>query len=917
MSQNNHLNDMSLVELFQLETKSQCANLTNCISTLSIDSPGQTDFTAIQRAIHSIKGAARIVDLQRVISLTSAMEKVLQHSRDQLSSNIELQLCFEECVEQLSCLSQVNPDSIQETIVEHRHDFNRLIRFLEAFAPQSVASSSAPESTRQSKPTDSDNSSNIELFQIFKEDAENHIAILCDNLLEIEKNPTSYALLESSMRTVHSLKGAARVIELHPIVKLTHTMEDLFVAAQEKKLLLNSTQIDVLLTAVDFVKELTYVNKNQVESWLEKYSVKLDSIIKKIKKFLTQDTVEKRSDISSTVPTDSSESPSRPTQLSTASQNSDDTEQRANQPLKNRTLRISAHSISRMMGLAGEAMIESRWLPQFSDKLSRLRRLQDDTYYSIELIKKHLIESGKYTLLEESFTEISKKIGRCRQYLTNQMSDLEDHSVKGINLFHQLHREIINNRMQPLSEGLSGLPRLIRDLGRNQNKDIRFEVVGSGALVDRDILEKIESPLNHIVTNAIDHGIEPPAERKKLGKNPQATIRIEAKHVSGLLHITISDDGRGINFESIREAVIEKNLVSKTIGAALNEYELKEFLFLPSFTTKKTATKTSGRGVGLDVVHSSIREVRGSVQVFSVPGQGTYFELQLPLTLSLIRGIIAYINDEPYSFPLVNVKNVVRLPRSEIKEIGNRQYFITNNTRVGIIAAQQVLDLELRKSNNDILSIIVLESAQHTYGLLVDSFSGIKDLVTQPLNPVLGKLRSVSAAAIADDGTPILILDTHDMVLTMDKLISGERLKKIESDVNSKLTTNSKRILVVDDSVTVREVEKKILSDYGYHIEVAIDGLDAWEKIQKFPYDLIITDIDMPNMDGIELVGQVKDSPEFQNIPIIIVSYKDREIDKNRGLDAGADYYLTKSNFHNQTLIEATEDLIGSPLGGM
>lgn len=914
MSQNSELNDMSLVELFQLETKSQCANLTSCIATLLTDSPEQTDFISIQRAIHSIKGAARIVDLKRVISLTSSMEKVLQYSRDQLTHNMELQHCFEECIKQLAGLSLVDPDILFDTLIEQTPVFNRLNRFLEEFTPETTTKS-ADESSQQSKFNHSDNSSSVELFQIFKEDAENHIAILSDNLLEIEKDPTAFTLLESSMRTVHSLKGAARVIELHPIVNLSHCMEDLFIAAQEKKLLLESTQIDVLFNAVDFIKELTAVDKHQVDLWLQKYSPKLDLIVKHLKKFLTQNTSESRKDISSSVPTDIDSSAGESKQSDDASplQFSDHTEHQTNKPLKSRTLRVSAQSISRMMGLAGQAMIESRWLPQFSDKLNRLRRLQDDTFHSIELIKKHLIETGRYGLLENSFSDISKKMGRCRHYLTNQMSELEDHSVKGITLFHQLHREIINNRMQPLSEGLSGLPRLIRDLGRKQNKDIRFEVIGSGTLVDRDILEKIESPLIHIVTNAIDHGIELPHERKKLGKDPQATIRIEAKHVSGLLHITISDDGRGINFEEIRKAIINKNLVSKTIGAELNEYELQEFLFLPNFTTKNTATSTSGRGVGLDIVHSSVREVRGSVQLFSVLDKGTYFELQLPLTLSIIRGIIAQINDEPYSFPLVNVKNVVRLPRSEIREIGNRQYFISNNKRVGIISAQQVLDLEMRNSRDDTLSIIVLESVQHTYGLLVDSFSGIKDLVTQTLNPVLGKLKSVSAAAIADDGTPILILNVHDMVLTMDKLISGERLKKIEPHIDLKNSSSSKRILVVDDSITVREVERKILTDYGYQIEVAEDGLDAWDKIQKFSYDLIITDIDMPNMDGIELVGQVKDSPEFQDIPIIIVSYKDREIDKNRGLDAGADYYLTKSNFHNQTLIEATEDLIGSP----
>jgi two-component system sensor histidine kinase and response regulator WspE len=467
--------------------------------------------------------------------------------------------------------------------------------------------------------------------------------------------------------------------------------------------------------------------------------------------------------------------------------------------------------------------------------------------------------------------------------------------------------------MQPFSDGIKGLPRLVRDLSHRQNKQIRLEVAGEDTQIDRDIMEKLEAPLTHIVTNAIDHGVESPAVREKAGKPQEATIKIEAKHLSGQLYITISDDGGGVNFEALRQKIITNNLVSEKIANDLKESELLEFLFLPNFSTRSTLSESSGRGVGLDVVHNIIRQVRGSIEVSSEPGHGSYFELRLPLALSIIRSIVAEINNEPYAFPLVSIDHVVNLDREEIKEMEGRQYIISQNKRIGIIPARQVLDLDDREADEDKLSIIVLENSNTPYGLIVDRLDGIRDLVVQPLTSKLGKLRSINAASIAEDGTPILILDVQDLIMTMDHLISGNRLQHIDINAPHQSLQQNKRILVVDDSITVREVERSLLTKHGFEVDVAADGIAAWNLIKQGNFSLIITDVDMPQMDGIELLCQLRESQDFEELPVIIVSYKDREEDKNRGLEAGADYYLTKGSFTDRSLIEAVEDLIGYP----
>ena len=923
-----NLNDMSLLDLFLTETVSQCLNLSHELSTWE-DGPGAgPDFNAIHRAIHSITGAARIVDLQTVIDLTRAMEHGLLIAISHPTA--KARELFEAAVNQLNQLTQAKVGQISKTLQGKKNLFKSITEHLLELqaAPSLALAGDAPPSLAPLPPP----LVSLGLFQLFREDAENHLAVLSDNLIQIEKNPLAGVLLESSMRAVHSLKGAARIIELHPIVTLTHGMEDAFIAAENGSLTLTPTHIDTLFAAVDLIRDLIKQDEGLVQNWLVSNAKALLSLA---------DTLSLSAQHQA--PGDSIQSPlvldggrdvpvgaDRPQQAAVQApeqhlvepmestepaepQAGDQRQSRPGLHTMDRLLRVSSQGMSRILALASEAMIESRWLPSITITINRVKRQQDEAWYALEKIRAQLTGSGIAPALDSGLADIAAKLKRNQDFFARQIIELTEHSSHAVNIAHRLHHEVISNRMQPLSEGLIGLPRLVRDLSRQLGKTVRFEVIGAETMIDRDILEKLESPFNHLLTNAIDHGIEAPDLRDRLGKSREALLTITARHHAGMLVITVSDDGQGLNYEALRAKAVEKRLVSATIGAELSESELSEFLFLPNFTTKASANNTSGRGVGLDIVYNAIREIRGSIELHSVPGQGLTFELHLPLTLSTIRGLLIEINDEPYALPLINIDHAVRLPRAEIKEMGSRQYFIFNKQRIGIITAQQTLDLKEREQKEDILSIVVLSGANHTYGLIVDRFHGIRDLVVQPLNPRLGKLRSISAAAIAEDGTPILILDINDLRQSMDHLISGDRLQRIEPQLGGANHTRNKRILVVDDSITVREMERKVLSDHGFEVEVAVDGLEAWNMIRHFHYDLIITDIDMPHLDGIELLLHIKETNEYENTPVIILSYKDREEDRARGLEAGADYYLTKSSFHNLALIEAVEDLIGSP----
>jgi two-component system sensor histidine kinase and response regulator WspE len=387
-------------------------------------------------------------------------------------------------------------------------------------------------------------------------------------------------------------------------------------------------------------------------------------------------------------------------------------------------------------------------------------------------------------------------------------------------------------------------------------------------------------------------------------------LRLEARHVAGMLSITLTDDGRGIDLERLRRKVVDRNLTSADMAAHMSEAELLEFLFLPGFSTADNVTEVSGRGVGLDVVHSMVHAVGGQVRIETRAGQGTRFHLQLPLTLSVIRAVLVQIAGEPYAFPHNRIDGLVRTARGDLRSLEDRQYFELDGENVGVVLARQVLQLPIEDSSGEDVCVVLFSNRGRRYGLVVDGFHGEQDLVVRPLDARLGKVPNVSAAAILDDGSPVLIADLDDLHRSIEKLLHEGHLRRAGRAPEQQV--RRQRILVVDDSITVREVERQLLAGRGYDVETAVDGIEGWNLVREGHFDLVVTDIDMPRMNGIELVRRLKAEPRLQSIPVVIVSYKDRQEDRRQGLDAGANFYLTKSRFHDETLIEAVQELIGA-----
>ena len=386
-----------------------------------------------------------------------------------------------------------------------------------------------------------------------------------------------------------------------------------------------------------------------------------------------------------------------------------------------------------------------------------------------------------------------------------------------------------------------------------------------------------------------------------------------------MLAITIADDGKGIAPTTLRQQIVDKKLVTPEVVTQLTDPELMEFLFLPGFSMAKQVTELSGRGVGLDIAKSMAQEVGGTVRATSQLGKGISFYFQLPLTLSVVRTLLVEVSGEAYAFPLARIDQIVAVSPAEISVVETRQYFTFDQKNIGLIPVHQVLDLPPPTSSPDSFWVVVISDQANTYGLVVDRYLGERELVVRPLDARLGKVQDISAAALMGDGSLVLIVDVSDLVRSTNTLLNEGTIAQVShAKENSDLTLNgstphreSRRVLVVDDSITVREMERKLLQNRGYLVDVAVDGMEGWNAVRSSPYDLVISDIDMPRMNGIELIKSMKGHPRLGAIPVIVVSYRDREDDRMQGLEAGADYYLTKSSFHDDTLIRAVVDLIG------
>ena len=505
--------------------------------------------------------------------------------------------------------------------------------------------------------------------------------------------------------------------------------------------------------------------------------------------------------------------------------------------------------------------------------------------------------------------EIARQVGELRsgieadeRRLTQVTSDIED--------------EVRRTRMLSVSSAFDPMHRLVRDLARDLGKDVILEVEGGDTEVDRSVLEQIRSPLTHLIRNAVDHGIESPDVREGAGKPRRATIRLAATQRGGSLMLAIADDGSGIDADRIRDAAIQLGLVTQDQLRIMTERDILRLIFRPSFSTSGTVTDISGRGVGLDVVRETVERLNGMVDVASEPGAGTTFTLSLPLSVATTQALLVEVSGMTYALPIGAVSRIVSADRDEIGRAQGREMIVLEDGPVILVRLEDVLQLTSDEDHTTARRpVIVIGSEERRLGIAVDGLIGTQDVVVKPLPKPLERVRHVAGATVLASGEVVVVLNTSDLVRSAVRTaVRVERIleRPASSGAASAATpaTSGGTVMVVDDSIVTRMLEKSILEAAGYTVHVAADGVEAIRALHITPVDLVVSDVNMPNMDGLVLTQQIRADSALRQVPVILVTSLDSPDDQVRGMEAGADAYIVKSSFSQEGLLETVARLI-------
>lgn len=740
------------------------------------------------------------------------------------------------------------------------------------------------------------------MFDLFCAEVETQCLALNEGLIVFEKNPADRAVLESLMRAAHSIKGSARIVNLLLIVPLAHAMEDCFSEAQKLDKTIPREKIDQILQAVDLFSDLAKVKVDRVDSWLAEQSSLIDSIKEKIShsspEILAKQEPEKSAQVDVSLPLKADDKKTE----STVSLHS----------LREQALRITTETLNKLVGLTGESLVESHLLPQFKEGLQALKNQLTAIDDSLDFLKSRARKEKSDEAFRESIVQLEEQILNARSALNQYFGDFEDHCRRSEYLSDKLYHEVLVSRMRPFGDGVESFPRMVRDLSFELKKQVSLVIKGLSTMVDRDILEKLESPLIHLIRNAVDHGIESPEERKRLGKQPLGVVTLEARHQGRMLVVTVSDDGRGINIEDLRAKIIEEKWLEREPAEVLTDSQVIDFLFQPGFSTSKQLTDISGRGVGLDIVLQMIKSLKGNLQTTTKPRVGTCFFLELPLSLSVIRALVVRISGEFYAFPLGAIDRAFLLSSSEINSENNFFSFSYEEKTIPLIPAWKILDLKPSELLTERISAVLISNGLNSYGVSVDSFLGERELVLQESDPRLGKIQDIGPGSIMQYGSLVLIIDVEDMKQSIDKLLYSKKEEQGTKMNNNEKNCCYKRILAVDDSETVREAVEQVLGAEGYIVDTAINGLDGWNALCANVYDLVITDIEMPCMKGWELLAKIKSDERFKHLPVIILSGCESKVDIARGYSLGASKYLTKGSYSDIVLLTAVLEAMDS-----
>lgn len=720
----------------------------------------------------------------------------------------------------------------------------------------------------------------------FVEEARDHLSRLNEGLVRLENHPGEDETINAVFRSAHTIKGSSRMMKLLAITEVAHKVEDALGQLREKKLGFSKELGDVLFKGTDCIAAM-------IEQVAAGQPIVADTaeLCEELAK-AAEGRFEKR--------TPPAVSPVGQEVLPDAAVAG--TKAGPAVPAKSKaseTIRINAEKLDELIRLMGEVVSNQN---RVKGTLADVREL--------ETAAKHLAEVASRLDDDHPHRQAgSHRVAQSGRSLHLRLKQLASKMRDDINLQELLTAELQERalmlRMVPLSTVFDSLQRTTRDIARSKGKEVELVVEGGEVEIDKKIIEKIGDPLLHMLRNAIDHGIEAPDDRRMAGKREQGTLRLSASNDAGSVLIELADDGGGLPLEKIREKALRKKMFAEEDLNAMSEAELIDLIFQPGLSTSPIITDLSGRGVGMDVVKKNVvEELKGSIKVTSKKGHGTRFSIRLPMTLAVMRVLLFSASNVTFAVNTRYVSEIVRVAESEIITVLNKKAIRLREQLIPLADLQTLLRLPDHhgvKKDNALLLLVHIGSEQ--LGLIIDILLDEEDMVIKALPAHMRSVRLVSGVAISAKNEVINILHVPEIIKAASEA-SVAHGPAPEQRAEA-------RILVVDDSVNTREIEKSILEAYGYKVDLAEDGVDAIERSRSATYDLIITDVEMPRLDGFSLTERLRKDGSYQYTPIIIVTSREKEEDKRRGIAVGASAYIVKGAFDQSNLLETVQNLIG------
>lgn len=550
---------------------------------------------------------------------------------------------------------------------------------------------------------------------------------------------------------------------------------------------------------------------------------------------------------------------------------------------------------------------------------------KDDT--ALMIMRSNWVQPSEIRSILTAFDQSMDKM----HVLTEQLNSLYDKQNEDNIRIGSIVNDIQDNlriiRLIPMSTLFDLYPRMVRDICKMQNKKARLMISGADTRVDKKILEELKDPLIHLIRNSVDHGIELPEEREASGKPAEGFIHLKAGYVGNMVQIEISDDGKGIDTDRIAQIAVKKGYIKREQLPDVTKQDLISLIFHSGFSTAKIITDISGRGVGLDIVKANVEKIKGTIDTFSDRGKGTRFVIKLPLTLATTHVLIIEVAGEVYSIPIDYIERTLRLTEEELHSSGNNPFILVQDKPVPlykmedylgnikqrlrqkglhkISQAEKTTRQHLMKIESNKVPAVVFNTGSRRVAFLIDKLLDEQEVVVKNLGQQLRRVKNVAGCTILGDGRISVILNPMDLV----KSVQGSTTKFVFRERRQR-DLIKKRVLVVDDSITTRTLEKNILESAGYHVTTATNGLEAYNKLKETAFDIIVSDVEMPVMNGFELAEKVRKESKYPDIPFILCTSLEAEKDKRRGIEVGANAYIVKGSFDQSNLLETIERLL-------